>query len=217
MINIISLIEGVNKVFSKLAWLLFIGFVLSACQSQPVRPLTNEEGRVFETKAQIKTAQETNTVKIQVALLPQKAIRLEVSATLGLSVASVLVTPSQIQIALHTQNAFITGPFHEKTLYPLFKQNISPRLLWKIIHDQNPATTQLKCELNELQKPISCLDQDGTLINWTYEVGFRRRIDIKNNRFKMNWIFKDQLQLPESQTETFVLKKPESYKEISIK
>jgi hypothetical protein len=207
----------VNKVFSKLAWLLFIGFVLSACQSQPVRPLTNEEGRVFETKAQIKTAQETNTVKIQVALLPQKAIRLEVSATLGLSVASVLVTPSQIQIALHTQNAFITGPFHEKTLYPLFKQNISPRLLWKIIHDQNPATTQLKCELNELQKPISCLDQDGTLINWTYEVGFRRRIDIKNNRFKMNWIFKDQLQLPESQTETFVLKKPESYKEISIK
>ena len=206
-----------NKVFSKLAGLLFFGFILSACQSQQVRPLTNEEGRVFETKAQIKTPQETNTVKIQVALLPNKSIRLEVSATLGISVASVLVTPAQIRIALHTQNTFITGPFHEKTLYPLFKQNISPRLLWKIIHDQNPATAQLKCELNELQKPTFCIAQDRTQINWTYEGGSRRRIDIKNNRFEMNWIFKDQLQLPEYQTETFVLKKPESYKEIIIK
>jgi hypothetical protein len=205
------------KVFSKPIWLLFIGLVLSACQSQPVRPLTSEEGRVFETKAQIRTPQETNTVKIQVALLPQKAIRLEVSATLGLSVASVLVTPAQIRIALHTQNTFIVGPFHEKTLYPLFKQNISPRLIWKIVHDQNPATAQLKCTLNELQKPTLCVAQDGTQINWSYEGGSRRRIDIKNNRFEMNWIFKDQLQLPEYQSETFVLKKPDSYKEIIIK
>lgn len=191
--------------------------VLSSCQSEPKRPLSVEDGKVFETKAQIKTPQETNTVKIQVALKPQKAIRLEVSATLGLSVASVLVTPAEIRIALHTQNTFIVGPFHEKTLYPLFKQNISPRLIWKIIHDQNPGTAQLSCQVNESQKPISCLAKDGTQINWTYENPVRRRIDIKNNRFEMNWIFRDQLQLPEYQNETFVLNKPASYKEIIIK
>lgn len=191
--------------------------VLTGCKSEPEKVLSGDAGRLYDTKAQIKNGTESNTVKIQIALLPHKAMRLEVTATLGISIASVLVTTSQIRMALHNSKEFITGPLNEKTLYPVFRQNISPRVLWKIVHDENPAWTSLKCELNELKKPVICNGTDGTTLNYTYESAVQRRILIKNDKFEMDWIFKDQTQLPEYQNETFVLKKPESYKEIVIK
>ena len=191
--------------------------LLVSCKTEPAKVLTGEAPRQYDTKAQIKSDNESNTVKIQIALLPQKAIRLEITATLGVSIASILVTPSQIRIALHSSKEFITGPFNERTLFPVFRQNISPRLLWKIVHDQSPATATLKCELDQNQRPITCAGTDGTTLNYTYESAVRRRIAIKNNKFEMDWIFKDQSQLPTYQNETFVLKKPDSYKEIVIK
>ena len=190
---------------------------LVGCKTEPEKILTGDAGRQYETKAQIKNGNETNTVKIQIALLPNKAMRMEVTATLGVSIATVLVTTQQIRIALHNSKEFIIGPVTEKTLYPVFRQNVSPRVLWKIVHDENPAWAKLKCELNELKKPVSCAGVDGTTLSYTYESAVQRRILIKNNTFEMDWIFKDQMQLPEYQSETFVLKKPESYKEIVIK
>ncbi|MGZ3726747.1 MAG: DUF4292 domain-containing protein [Pseudobdellovibrio sp.] len=191
---------------------------LTGCSSEPQVEIPVEAPRVYETKAQIKSNGETNTVKIQIALAPQKMFRLEITGTLGVSVASVLVNPKQIKMALHLQKTYIEGPFNQKTLYPVFKQNISARLLWKIVHDQNPADANWKCEVNEAGKPTSCRNEaEATDITWTYEDPIHKRIDIKNNTFEMNWIFKDQLQMPEFQNETFVLKKPEGYKEILIK
>ena len=191
--------------------------LFAGCRTEPEKALSGEAGRLYETKAQIKNGSESNTVKIQIALLPNKAMRMEVTATLGVSIATVLVTTAQIRIALHNSKEFIIGPVTEKTLYPVFRQNVSPRVLWKIVHDENPAWAKLKCELNELKKPVSCSGIDGTTLSYTYETEFQRRILIKNNTFEMDWIFKDQMQLPEYQSETFVLKKPESYKEIVIK
>jgi hypothetical protein len=207
----------VNKVkFIKLCLAAGI-FILSACSSEPVEPVSAEAPRVYETKAQIKTTQDTNTVKIQIALLPMKAARLEVTGTLGVAIATVLILPRQIKLAIHTDKTFIQGPANEKTLYPVFKQNISPRLIWKIIHDQNPADASLACQLNAEGKPVSCKGKDGTEAVWTYESPIKRRIEVKNNNFEMTWIFKDQLQLPEYQNETFVLNKPDGYREINIK
>jgi hypothetical protein len=215
---IISLNEGVNKENSA-RFLLLAAFIfhLVGCKSAQEVPLPEEAGRQFDTKAQIKSNNDTNTVKIQIALLPNKAMRMEVTATLGVSIATVLVTPANIRIALHNSREFITGPLNEKTLYPVFRQNVSPRVLWKIVHDQNPAWANLKCELNQLGKPVSCTGVDGTTVSYTYETAIQRRILIKNNKFEMDWIFKDQMQLPAYQNETFVLKKPEFYKEIVIK
>jgi hypothetical protein len=192
-------------------------FIFFGCSSEPAKPIAAESARVLETKAQIKTPQDTNTVKIQIALLPMKAARLEITGTLGVSVATVLVLPRQIKIALHMDKTFIQGPANEKTLYPVFKQNISPRLLWKIIHDQNPADANWACQLNAEAKPVSCKAKDGTEAVWTYESPIKRRIEVKNNNFEMTWIFKDQLQMPEYQNETFVLTKPDGYREINIK
>ena len=193
-----------------------IFFLLAGCAGTPDIPATGEP-LLIQSKAIIKDQNEANSVKIEIALLPKKAIRLEITATLGVSVATVLMTPSEITYALHTTKQFATGPFNEKTLYPIFRKNIDPRILWRMINDQPMSNLNLKCTINSNSKPVKCTTVDGTTFKWTYDEPPFKRIDIISNRFEMNWLFRDQSLLEASQNETFVLKKPESYQEIIIK
>jgi hypothetical protein len=192
-------------------------FLVVACTTAPSVPVPAGAPVLIQTKAQIRNDDQTNNINIEIALLPQKAVRLEITAALGISVASVLMTPQQITYALHSSKQYVVGPFHAKTLYPVFKKNIDPELLWKVIHDQSPASNNFKCELNAAAKPIKCIGLEGEVIKWTYEEAPRKRIDIISNRFEMNWIFKEESALKVNQAETFVLKKPADYKEIIIK
>jgi hypothetical protein len=216
---IISLNRIVNKEKFKfiIVFSLIIVINFSGCVSTPYKPTSENQAVIIETKAQIKNNGESNNVKIEIALLPKEAIRLEITATLGVSVATVLMTSKQISYALHTTKQFIIGPFNEKTLYLVFKKNIDPRLLWRIINDQAMTNINLTCSLNADSKPFLCNSADGSTIKWTYEDYPRKRIDIVSNRFEMSWIFRNKSPLNEAQNETFVLKKPESYQEIIIK
>lgn len=207
----------VNK--EKLGLLLFflaVQIFISGC-TKNVAQIT-EDGSAFllESKAQIRNENDTNTVKIDIALLPQKALRMEITATLGVAVATVLMTPTEIRYALHSQKLFYVGPFHEKTLYPVFKKNIDPAILWRVVHNQSPASAQLKCTQDSQGRPLNCVDRDGSTVKWSYEEPPRRRIDIISNKFEMKWLITSQSLLNGSQNETFVLKKPEDYKEISV-
>ncbi|MEK6628861.1 MAG: hypothetical protein AABY53_09565 [Bdellovibrionota bacterium] len=207
-------------ILSALVSFTFVSLLLFGCASSPSKsfqPQSESDAILIQTKAQIKNNDETNTVKIEIALLPKKAIRLEITATLGVSVASVLMRPTAISYALHSTKQFATGPFNEKTLYPVFKKNIDPRILWRIINNQPMGNLNLKCDADNELKPIKCVSDDGTTIKWTYEAPFHKKIEIISNRFEMRWVFRDQSLLSESQNKTFVLNKPENYQEIIIK
>ena len=192
-------------------------FILAGCAGAPEAPPASGEPLLIQSKAIIKDQNESNSVKIEIALFPRKAIRLEITATLGVSVASVLLTPAEITYALHTTKQYATGPFNEKTLFPIFRKNIDPRILWRMINDQPMTNLNLKCTTNAFQKPVKCVAVDGTIYKWTYDQPPFKRIDIISNRFEMNWLFRSQNLLEASQNETFVLKKPDSYQEIIIK
>ena len=173
---------------------------------------------VLETKVQIKDLRkdESQNAKIEIVLLTDQAIRMEVTALFGYPIASILMTPEKIQFALHTSKKYITGPFSQRTLYPVFKQNINPRILWNAVHNRSPASAELKCTNNESGKPTSCLGSDGVQVTWIYETVQKRRIQIKSQNFEMIWVFKDQGMMPEPQNETFVLIKPDDYQLIQI-
>lgn len=207
----------VNK--EKLGQLLFFLagiFLISGCAKNVVQVANDGSAYLIESKALIRNNGESNSVRIDVALLPQKAVRFEISATLGVAVATVLMTPTEIRYALHSQKLFYTGPFHEKTLYPVFKKNIDPAILWRVVHNQSPASATLSCMQDAQGRPQSCTERDGGAVKWTYEEPPRRRIDIMSDKFEMKWLITSQTLLTGSQNETFVLKRPEGYKEISV-
>lgn len=198
--------------------IFFVGCATQSLDTDPSRVQKNDSELILiQSKAQIKNGNDSNTVKIEIALWPKNAIRLEITGTLGVSIASVLLTTTQISYALHTTKQYAVGPFHEKTLYPVFKKNIDPRIVWKFINNQPMTNLNLKCTKDEGQQLVHCLALDGTLIKWLSDENPRKRIDIIANRFEMNWIFRDQSPLSDSQNKTFVLKMPENYQEIIIK
>lgn len=177
---------------------------------------------LIETKIQTKDLRksETHTANLEIILLKDQAIRMEVTALLGYRVASVVMTPQRIQYALHTSKTYVQGPFAAKTMYPIFRQNVDPRLLWRIIHGQNPESNDLKCTKDAMDRPSTCVSSIANLVtnvNWSYEDDDKKRIEIKNQQFEMTWIFKSQAPLETFQNETFVLKKPEDYKESILK
>ena len=174
---------------------------------------------LLETKIQIKDLRkdESQNAKIQIVLLTDQAIRMEVTALFGYPIASILMTPEKIQFALHTSKKYISGPFAARTLYPVFKQNINPKILWNSVHNRSPGSADLECTNNELGKPVSCTGNDGVKVTWVYEDAVRRKIQIKNQYFEMIWVFKDQSVMAAPQNETFVLNKPEDYQLIQIK
>ncbi|MBC7466549.1 MAG: DUF4292 domain-containing protein [Bdellovibrio sp.] len=204
--------------------LLILVFILQGCTSAPKQVSTGGSvPLLIETKIQTKDIKksETHTANLEIILLPNQAIRMEVSALFGYRIASVVMAPQKIQYALHTSKSYVDGPFTARTLYPVFKQNVDPRLLWRIIHGQNPESADLKCVKDANGRPVSCVSSAvpnlPTTVTWAYEDQGKKRIEIKNQQFEMIWVFKSQVPFEPLQNETFVLKKPEEYKEISLK
>ncbi len=197
--------------------LLSMAFFFTACAGNQTKEVSSSAPILIETKAQIKSKDEKNNVKIDIALARNRAIRMEVTATLGYRVATVVMTPQLIQYALHTSETFYQGPFTARTIYPIFNQMIDPKILWKAIHDQNPQSANLICQVDTSSRPTSCQGPQNLTVKWTYEEPPFKKIELKNSQFEMVWLFKDQSVLDNSQTETFVLKKPDGYKEIILK
>lgn len=203
--------------------ILILVFILAGCTTQPtVKVAGGVAPLLMETKIQTKDLKksDTQTANLEIILLPNQAIRMEVTALFGYRIASVLMTPQKISYALHTSKHYVQGPFAAKTLFPVFKQNIDPRLLWKIAHGYNPESNDLKCVKDSVGQPVSCVSSMGgvtSTVTWTYENDFKKRIEIKNPQFELTWVFKKQTTMESYQTETFVLKKPEDYKEIILK
>ncbi len=201
----------------KFLFIFLLTPTFAACVGNSVKDIPAGIPVLLDTKAQIKSNDEKNNVNIEIALSPGRAIRMEVTATLGYRVATILMTPQSIQYALHTTKSYYQGSFSSKTIYPIFNQYIEPRILWKVIHDQNPQTINLVCQVDVAGRPNACQGPQNLSVKWTYQDEPQKKIEIKNGVFEMIWLFKDRALLAASHAETFVLKKPDGYKEILLK
>ncbi len=202
--------------------LLILALIFQGCATHfPVEKLSGEVPILIDTKAQIKDLRKDDShgAKIEIILVTQKAIRMEVTALFGYPIASIVMTPKNIQYALHTSKQYVEGPFSTKTMYPVFKQNIDPRILWNVIHNQNPDSADLKCVIDNLRRPIKCVGSGALLVEWSYDPSDsnQKRIEIKNPQFQMIWVFKGRSIASSAQNETFVLKKPDGYTQIQLK
>lgn len=211
----------------KKLFLINVCGVIFSCQTKPI---SGYAGGVsvwnITSKAQItdKVKDSTNSVSLDIFLKKNEAIRMEVSATLGYQVGSLLMTRSSLQYAIHPQKYFIQGPIAGRTLKPLFKQEIDPLILWSIIHDESLQKRGFQCTLagilienckNELATVQ--IEQRGEIGASGRSVDGQKKVTLENQTIKMVWIFKSREASDVSQNETFVLVKPKEYKLITIK
>jgi hypothetical protein len=191
---------------------LFIGFgVLVSCTGAPTQSSGGPNPYRLNSKAKVtdKLSGESHNIDLTVVVDPQRAVRIDVTALLGYRLAELVMSPTQIQYIERENKIFVTGGYKPKTLKPLFGQEIDPKLIWAIAHEQNLKDgryygTDVKFELMGNR-------DDG------YQ---SRKITMENKHLKMIWLFKSKEAVSlssASYNETFVLTQPEEYKLITIK
>ncbi|MFN3455322.1 MAG: hypothetical protein ACK41T_10215 [Pseudobdellovibrio sp.] len=213
-----------------IAQMLFV-FTLVGCVSAQ-KSAVSDEIKYAETKALIedKSKDDSNSASIDVFYHEDGSIRLEITALLGYRVGSLLMTKTQLNYILYPRKIFVEGPLTSKTLYPVFKQNVDPKLLWAIVFNKDIRNFGFNCkntfegyfcqgngkvpDLNEsttiLIEPVSGQNSEGHLDPL-------KKITINNPNLRFVWLFKAIKKHNKSYNETFVLKVPEDYRLITIK
>lgn len=186
---------------------------LAGCASKPVSyNATKDEGQ-WEAKAQVRDLEKgkTNTVSLEVMALKDKALRMEVSGTMGVHVASFLLKGSEVQYAIHTQKRYFSGPASEKALRPLLNASVDPRWLYSIFFDEQ--LEGWKCS----GQPIEiCERSDGTKITWTDRKEEKKRIIIANPQFELQVLVKDFTTKVQSPDKAFGFEAPEGYRRYKL-
>ncbi len=198
---------------------------LFGCGSSSIKDYSGNSW-LISTKAQLtdKTKNSSNNANIDVFVDSNKAIRLEVTALLGYQVGSLLMNTTDIRYAVHPQKVFVQGPFQARTLKPLFKQEVDPKILWSVVHEESLSKRGFQCTRKSTTTEV-CSNAQGTVeieqrgelgTNGLYTDG-QKKITIENDKMKMIWVFKSKEPYIDSQNETFVLNSPKDYRLVTIK
>jgi hypothetical protein len=195
----------IKNLFNYFQILVITGFVFG-CVSAP----ENKNNQIYQlnTKAKVtdKMTNESYNIDLLIVVDSEHAVRMDVTALLGYRLAEIVLTPKLIQYIQRQDKFFVQGDFKAKTLKPLFKQEIDPKLLWALAHEQALKDGQYYGAIVK------------TEIVGTSDNGYKsKRVTIDSNTLKMVWLFKSKDIASVSYPETFILSKPDEYKLITIK
>ena len=208
---------------------IFVSLLLTGCVSQTVKTPTEDSVWKYETKAQItdKIKSDSYTVSMDVFAFQKKNYRMEITATLGYQVASVTMinTPdnSGVRYASYPHKSFVTGPMSAKVFKPLFKQDLNPSFLIDLIEDRQIKKYGFLCG-RQTELVVKCTNDEFELLlerPIKDDTSFIKKITIDNKTFRMVWLFKNKEffngYTEEMLNRTFVLDKPEGFKQVDIK
>lgn len=206
-----------------LMFAVLVSFFMAGCAGTQEKPQAGDI-KYVESKALIedKTKNSSNSASIDLFYLQDNVIRMEVTALLGYRLGSLVMNSQKVAYALHPQKAFVEGPFAARTMKPLFRQDLDPRLIWAVVFDRDLKTFGFNC--NTVAKTQTCLGTgttEGVSVTLQQvgesETGPLKKITIENAKLKFVWLYKAIKKHNKSYNETFVLNKPEEYRLITIK
>lgn len=197
---------------------------MAGCAGTQEKPQAGDI-KYVESKALIedKAKNTSNSASIDLFFLQDDVIRMEVTALLGYRLGSLVMNQQKVSYALHPQKAFVEGPFAARTMKPLFRQDLDPRLIWAVVFDRDLKTFGFTC--NTVAKTETCTGTSGAVAGVSVttqqmgetETGALKKITIENANLKFVWLYKAIRKHNKSYNETFVLNKPEEYRLITIK
>ncbi|WP_409478961.1 hypothetical protein [Pseudobdellovibrio sp. HCB154] len=206
---------------------VFVGlgaFFMVGCVGTQEKPQAGDIQYVA-SKALIedKTKNSSNSASIDLFYLQDDVIRMEVTALLGYRLGSLVMNSQKVSYALHPQKAFVEGPFAARTMKPLFRQDLDPKLIWAVVFDRDLRAFGFTCS-DVVSRTNTCQGGGATQgvtvtvqqMGETPNSGLKK-ITIENANLKFVWLYKAIRKHNKSYNETFVLNKPEEYRLITIK
>lgn len=210
-----------NKTFPRLLSLFCAAFALASCQSQPKAPsqaVVNEAK--WESRLRIRDLNKKSSQSASVDVLARKKtkeMRLEMSALMGVPVASFVMNDSEFSGALYRQKQFIQGPLSERALQPVLRIPLSPQLIRDLVFDEAPRGGDWRCQRESATQLVStCQSKSRQLdVSWDRKSELRTA-RVRHPNFEIDWVFQPPSTEVQFKDGTFVLSPPQGFRVIQL-
>ena len=193
--------------------LLFIGVIwfsalLISCASTPKPYSGRQSSGTWEVKAQAKdlVTNKSYNISMDIVTMTPSSLRMDVTGTLGINLATLVLSGNQVRYALYRQKKYYEGQSSDKALLPIFKINLNPILLMNICTDSPIEDSGWNCQMGPGRVVESCQRKfsDGNLIKivWSDRDGDKKRVTISDKSFELQMVFKSYTALDRTKVES---------------
>ena len=134
----------------------------------------------WEAKAMIKSLEsgEANVVGLDVIGLKPNTVRMEVSSSLGIALASIVIRNQDVEYVLPKQKKYYHGAISEQSLYPALNVKINPEVLSAVFFEE--SYPQWNCQADN-GLIVACTTPEGVKIQWERDGKVTKRITLSSS------------------------------------
>ena len=200
-------------------FVFFCIFCLLSCQTflkkKPVFPdnfIDYQEGVFYGSLMVYHQNKQENHLKVSIAVSKDDDLRMDLTASLGFPILSILLKKENGTILFFASKKFYKGAHFQTVIDRFFKYSINLRILKNVLFDRPPKEKHWKCNNDELQRPVSCKYQNNQIL-WQRQP--KRAIDFITST-SLRVVFSPSDFSPEVEKTVFTLKIPEHFTPINL-
>ena len=198
---------------------IFISLVLAGCQIAPVKFTDIQEGQ-WRAKALIKDVEQARSyiVNLNFNVKKDEFARMDVTTTLGMGVASLLVDTKEVHYVLFDSKRFYYGPPQPGVMRPILAIPFDPRWIQNILLDVPIRDKGWSCNSDKNKWLTDCQDAvTGLKITWSARQGDKKTILIEHAKASVQINVQNFRSKVEERKNLFSLEAPEGYQKLRVR
>lgn len=180
--------------------------------------MTSKIVQRFNTQAvyQDKKNNKTQQMNLEVVARKNLNMRIDAKVILGVHIASVVMNPERVQIALHAEKKSYEGPATQRALQRSLGLPIHPLVFHAMLYRQVMKGSGWSCRINTGGLVEACQQNpSGLQVTWEDLENSEVMVTAQNRNFSLQWKIPQGEQV-EEKPGYFVLKIPDSYDKLSL-
>lgn len=197
---------------------------LSACGTKAIKTSESvpaSHPAQWETKAVVRDLRNNKSHSLDIDLLtdPSGRLRMEISALMGVQVASLVLNPDDIRYAVYPQKKFFQGKPSESSFLPLINVPLHPRNFLNLILDAPMRGANWECTRGADNLVAECVQTARKVkVQWQERTPEgQKKVVITGPTFEMRWLFRAPQTEVQFKNDTFQLEPPAEFKTVQLK
>ena len=200
--------------FSSIKIVVVLILFASGCATSQKFLVDKKTGQ-WEAKLKISDFNEKKIYSLDMSVIAEKPdlFRAEISGSLGIAIASILLKGRQLSYAAHRTKSFYSGLTDDQALKPVLQVGLDPKYLMNVFFDDTIEEYGWNCKKNQNQVVESCLrETDKLFIEWFERSGESKRVLIRGRDFEVQIVVKSFQTKVQNREKVFELSPPNNYK-----
>lgn len=205
-------------------FLFYVSLFLISCATQPKKISSVEtalEKAQWETKAVVRDLKANKAHSLDIDILGRYPgdFRMEVSALMGVQIASLVLNKDEISYALYRQKKFFQGKASEASFLPLMNIPLHPVNFMNIAYEHPMQGQGWNCTRGADHLLSECVQAArGIKVQWVDRTAEgQKKVLVSGPTFEMRWLFRPPRTEVQFKDETFRLEAPTAFKTIQLK